>query len=306
MPNQESTFIDGIQWTDNKLEPNYEANMMRVDSRSGGALRVEYHLVDRCNLNCKSCSHYSNIVKDEVDKTIDKIKSDFDDLYEVTNKGDPTQLEKITIMGGEPLLYPDIIPAMIYIKTKFNRVPDVQLLTNGTLLNRMSPEFFQTLRDLELTVCVSIYKYIKYDPIMEILQRENIKFYSYIAGGEPGSQMFASKWLHSHYSEEDRESAQECLWRKTCTQLVDGKIYLCPLIAYFKHFDKHCDDVGYKHNFVITDEDSIDLSEVASWDELQEERGKVPHFCGYCRGSHAISQPWDITKREVSEWVHDD
>lgn len=271
-------------------------------------LRIEYHVIDKCNLNCKSCSHFSNLVDKEIPKPLAKIKDDFKLIWKLTNGGSPDCLEKVTILGGEPLLYPNLTQALDYIKNMFPYEYEqgpIQLVTNGILLPKQSPEFFHCLRKNGIRLCVSIYglRQSKYDEIFELLDNEKIDWY-WFAAYAIDDKKFSTKWLHNHFDDNYKEYAKDCTWRLTCTQLVDNKIYLCALIAYFKFFD---DKFKGQHEIKVTEEDYIDLTKVNSFEELMEKRQTmIPRFCGYCRGSHAISEPWGITKQNISEYLHDE
>lgn len=269
-------------------------------------IRIEYHVIDKCNLNCKSCSHFSNLVDKEIPKSLDKIKEDFKRIWQLTNEGSPDCVEKVTILGGEPLLYPQLIEAIDYIKSLFPHKYEhgsLNLVTNGILLTKQSPDFFECLRRNEVVVCVSIYdiKQAKYDEIFELLTKENITWYWY-AAYEYNDKRFSTKWLHNHFNDNYKEYAKDCVWRLTCTQLVDNKIYLCALIAYFKYFD---DKFKGQHNIQVTEDDYIDLTKINSFEELMEAREMIPRFCGHCRGSHAISEPWAVTKQGIDEYLQD-
>ena len=272
-------------------------------------LKIEYHLLNKCNLNCKSCSHFSCLVKSEKEKTLTQIKKDFAKIYELTNKGSSELVEKVTIMGGEPLLYKKIIQAVKYIKSLFKDV-NVELITNGMLLSKMGEEFFETIRENDITICISIYPIkLNYDKIFKLLNSKNIKSYWYtieddINNPDSNKRVFDSKFLNLNYHDEnykDNLYYQNCRWRLNCTQLVDNKLYLCPLVAYFNFFD---DEFKGQHNIEINETDHIDLNKINSFEELQIERDKVPHFCGYCRGLDHSREEWGITKRDIKEWVY--
>lgn len=270
-------------------------------------IRIEYHVLDKCNLNCKSCSHFSNLVDNEIPKPLSELKQDFTKIWQLTNFGDPECVEKVTVLGGEPLLYPDLIPALDYIKTLFPHDYDLgpmQLVTNGTLLHKQKPEFFECLRRNNVVVCVSIYniRQAKYEQIFNLLNSEGISWY-WFAAYEYDDSKFSTKWLHNHFNENYKEYAKDCVWRQSCTQLVDNKIYLCALIAYFKHFDNKFKG---QHSIKVTEEDYIDLAKIDSFSELMEATNQIPRFCGHCRGSHAISEPWEVTKQDISEYILDE
>jgi hypothetical protein len=295
----------------------------KFDGKKTEKLRIEYHVIDKCNLNCKGCSHFSNLksTNKEIPKTYEKIKHDFDKIWQITNEGSPDCIEKVTLLGGEPLLFKKLIPTIDYVKHLFpynyGEGP-LQLVTNGILLPRMKPEFFECLRRNKVEVCLSIYpttytgKKINHQELFQILDREIPgQWFWYSAGPERdpdglddamARQEFSGKWLHSHYNPDYEKYAINCHWRKTCTHLVDNKIYMCPIIAYWKYFDMEFEG---QHNFEIKDEDAIHLDRIESFEELQKEREKVPPFCGYCRGSEAFSDKWGITERSISEYVYD-
>ena len=65
---------------------------------------LETHIINKCKLNCKGCSHFSNIVDDEdapVDITV--FEKDFARLSELFD-----HIFTIRLMGGEPFLNPDM------------------------------------------------------------------------------------------------------------------------------------------------------------------------------------------------------
>lgn len=269
-------------------------------------INIEYHVTDKCNLNCKSCSHFSNLVDKEIPKSLDKIKSDFKRIWELTDQGSAECVNKVLILGGEPLIYPHLIEAIDYIKSLFPHVYDhgpLELITNGLLLPKMGPEFFECLRHNGVRVCVSIYdlKESFYQGVFDLLNREGISWY-WFSAYTPEEKLFSTKWLHNHFNENYREYATDCRWRLSCTQLVDNKIYLCALIAYFKHFDAKFPG---QHQITVTEEDYIDLDKINSFEELVEARKMVPRFCGHCRGSHAISEPWGISRKTIDEYLQD-
>lgn len=269
-------------------------------------IRIEYHVLDKCNLNCKSCSHFSNLVEKEIPKTLEQIKFDFSKIWDLTKQGSPECVEKITILGGEPLMYPYLIEAIDYIKYLFPYEYEqgpLQLVTNGILIPKQTPDFFECLRRNQIKVCVSIYdlRKSKYDEIFNILNREKIDWFWYTAY-TPEESKFSAKWLHNHFNDNYEEYAKDCTWRLSCTQLVDNKIYLCALIAYFKYFDEKFKG---QHNIQVTEQDYIDLTKINTFEELMQARQMIPRFCGHCRGSHAISEPWAITKKDITEYLWD-
>lgn len=91
---------------------------------------VEIQIVDHCNLKCDNCNHFANIAapwimsKEEFIFNITKIK---EELL-------PYGLQKIMLVGGEPLLHPQIEEFCKELKHMFPENVDLCLLTNGILL----------------------------------------------------------------------------------------------------------------------------------------------------------------------------
>jgi len=268
----------------------------------GRKLRIEYHLQDKCNLNCKACSHFSNLVKEEETKPLDKIYQDFKKIHELTNKGDSDYMENITIMGGEPLMYPYVSESMTLIRSLFSDVP-ITLLTNGILLHKMDENFWESIARNDISIQISQYP-INFDyenKIYKVLVERKVRWTTYTIL-EDDKRVFDGKWLKNKHNENYKEIHKDCRWRYNCTHLVDGKLHLCAMIAYFPIFDK---TFKGHHSISLMESDHIDLDKINSWDELQIERDKVPHFCGHCRGLDHNMEEWGRTTGEIGEYLMD-
>lgn len=91
---------------------------------------IDYHIIDKCNLNCKSCNHFSPLVVD--DNVIDphKAENDFEILKKFENR-----FELLTILGGEALLNKYISDILILANQYFPN--KIKLITNGVLKNNL-------------------------------------------------------------------------------------------------------------------------------------------------------------------------
>ena len=67
-------------------------------------LDFEVHLADHCNLNCKGCFHFCPIA-DEKYPSVQSLENDFKRIYELANG----KIGRIYLLGGEPLLHPELI-----------------------------------------------------------------------------------------------------------------------------------------------------------------------------------------------------
>ena len=98
---------------------------------------VEVYITNICNIACNNCNRYNNY-----NFKGHQLWSDYKELYTAWSK--KIRLQKITIMGGEPLMNPSVVD---WIRG-FNQLWDkrVQLLTNGTRLN-MVPGLYDVMME---------------------------------------------------------------------------------------------------------------------------------------------------------------
>jgi hypothetical protein len=89
---------------------------------------IEFYITNVCNIACDNCNRYNNY-----NFKGHQLWSDYEEAYTAWAK--KIRLQKITILGGEPLMNPSIVDWIYGI----NRLWDkrVNLLTNGTRLNHV-------------------------------------------------------------------------------------------------------------------------------------------------------------------------
>jgi len=255
---------------------------------------IEYNLTDKCNLNCKSCAAYSPLVDEDNSKSLDKIKKDFKKIYELSLNGE--KIKRVTIMGGEPLLYKyDINKAIKYIATLFNK-SEICLVTNGILIPKKDDEFFSTIKNYITTLFITQYPInINYNDIYSLLDKWDINYDVY--GTKNGKTWFYNKYLKNDYNENYKEVP---CWYRDLIILRDNKVYPCTEIAYFDYFDNKFKD---KHNLKVTDDDYIDLDKINTFEELYNAKQKITPFCGYCMGKDKHITNWSVSKKNINEWI---
>ncbi|MFZ2630632.1 MAG: radical SAM protein [Desulfosalsimonadaceae bacterium] len=107
--------------------------------------RLEINVVHHCNLSCRGCSHLSpRLPKYFVSP--DKL------LCDLTVLSKYCRPERISLIGGEPLLHPDL-PEIMNIVRKSGISDKIRVVTNGILLNRMPDQFWKNVDE----VVVSLY-----------------------------------------------------------------------------------------------------------------------------------------------------
>jgi len=104
------------------------------------------NIVDHCNLRCKGCDHFASIAEERF-VSLEHIKRDLARMSILLNGN----VKRIGVMGGEPLLHPELKQILISARVYF---PDtlIQLVTNGLLLLRQDEEFWQICRENNITL----------------------------------------------------------------------------------------------------------------------------------------------------------
>lgn len=93
---------------------------------------AQISLTERCTLKCKHCAHGCFAVdrRKSNDLTIEQVKKSADYFFHQVD-----YVYKFTLLGGEPLLYSNLVEAIIYIGEKYrNQIDIFYITTNGTLL----------------------------------------------------------------------------------------------------------------------------------------------------------------------------
>lgn len=90
--------------------------------------KIEFYITNICNLNCEGCNRFNNHSFTGWQRW-----SDYEAAY--TKWAEYIDIDRVVILGGEPLLNPDIIEWTYGLNRVFNR--NVQILSNGTRMNQV-------------------------------------------------------------------------------------------------------------------------------------------------------------------------
>lgn len=93
---------------------------------------VQFHITNRCNLNCRHCYEASKSLTESVNWSLDEFKNAIEKLWQCFAKWD--MKGEISLIGGEPTLCPDFEKMVDYLG-KRGDVANISILTNGVCLN---------------------------------------------------------------------------------------------------------------------------------------------------------------------------
>lgn len=254
-------------------------------------------VVEHCNLNCRSCVHCAPLVKEKF-MDIAEYEKDLAQLSELFHG----EMNYVLLMGGEPLLHPQINEFMRVTRAAFP-TGIIEIVTNGILLPAMGEKFWRTCHSCNVIISPTEYPInFDYNYCSEIASQCNVKYQFYFSGSKR-----MSKWypLFPSAVGEARRSAPEhysrCSMANQCVTLKEGKMYPCTPAAFAYHLKEY-----FKIDLALSQRDGIDIYSVKTGDELLEKLARPIPFCSFCDivdQDKAISFEWEISKRNPYEWL---
>jgi organic radical activating enzyme len=254
-------------------------------------LKFEIDIVANCNLNCKCCFHFSPLVNNNYVNP-EELERDFKRLSELAGRKDGN----IELMGGEPLLHPEINKIIEISRKYFDG--NITIVTNGILLPKMNEEFWQSCKKNNINILVTSYP-IKLD--RKLIKKKAI-FYS-VKLKMRMQVMKVQTWCRLPKDIQGKQniknSFKNCIIANFCISLKNGKIATCCLPLVAERFNNF-----YDQKFIVEENDYIDIYSVKNVEEIYEFLSKPIPFCRYCK----TRQPeygikWGISKKDIHEWI---
>ncbi|MDR0764691.1 MAG: hypothetical protein LBE65_03765 [Synergistaceae bacterium] len=278
-----------------QVRRNYLANKRhREGPKRRKLLKFEMHLADHCNLNCKGCNHFSPLVVKEKFLDAGIFKKDCERIAGLSGG----LLEGIRFMGGELLLHKNVVDILNTGRKYFPKAT-LDIVTNGILLPKQPKEFWETCGKNGIHIHISKYPIkINNDEIDGLARQYNVKILRLSAN--TGLQWHEMK-LDVKGGQNMEENFRLCPQANNCINLYEGKLYTCPTIAYIQYLNEY-----HGENFVVTEEDYIDIYKARSMDEILDFLCKPVQFCRYCDiKKWNATVEWGVSKKERKEWIEE-
>lgn len=260
--------IEHVYWFINKSIGGEEGDFLKDEcincSNWGTEVlpKVEMHIADYCNLNCRGCTHFSPIFNKEFPDLNDRI-SDVKIL-----KKKVSHIVLFSILGGEPFLNPDIDK---YIEEIRKILPDtyIDIVTNGLLIPKLSAEIFECIKRNRIVVSIS-----EYEPthriitlIEEILNKHGVLY-------EIRKYEEKRKFIKPLSLSGDGKYSNKCI-SNGCVNIWNGKIARCPTLMYIDRFNEvFCQK--------LPNEGIMPLRDCPDGDELLNVLQKKVPLCRHC------------------------
>lgn len=250
--------------------------------------QVEFHLVDHCNLNCAHCDHFSPLAeKNFVD--IKEVEKDFTKLRKIFDR-----IGKIYILGGEPLLHPNITEVFKPLRNLYPQ-SEIIIITNGIMLDKLGENFWQELRNYDITLSMTEYPLnIDYKKYIEKCDSLGIKSYFFSMG-----RARMQKMNLDYKGRSSKNRAFEKCTRKRCHFIRDSKLYICTPAPNIEFLNRY-----FKLNFPLTKRDYIDLDREKSASKINYLLSKPINFCRYCSDKSLDSEKYRVSNKTADEWIN--
>lgn len=239
---------------------------------------LEYFAVDHCSLKCFGCSQCSPYMEEHFSDY--KI---FEKSLQILKKY--LRPQKITILGGEPLLHPDI-DSIIRVAKESKMFEEIHITTNGTNIGRMSDNFWRDIDKLIISKYPSNSVYIDgiIDEINKKCELHNVEL----------EVRDMKNFKHIVLSEENKDSENvkeifnRCIYKFYCHTVSDNKIFRCSPVVNFSKLNNRKGFAQYDGGDYLKIEESDHF-----WDDLVSylNSNKQLAGCHFCLGTSGKSFP---------------
>lgn len=136
---------------DSLRKPHPDTYYESLDVHKAWLNGFEFHVADHCNLNCKGCGHCANLFTEQNFPELRSYERDLKRLAELFDG-----IGMIRLLGGEPLLNPQLAEFILSTKAYFPRT-ELHIVTNGLLIEQMPINLIETIRDNTVILDISVY-----------------------------------------------------------------------------------------------------------------------------------------------------
>ena len=293
--NRHKTFLNLIRIQnekDIKRVKNEFVNMVeRITPRP--YLNFVVDISHHCNLNYRGCDHFSPLAEPKF-YDLEQFRNDIKRLSELSDKTVGT----ICLMGGEPLLNPNIIE---YMRTTREYFPHtrIEIVSNGIILNNQSDDFWRNCNKFNITIVLTKYPLNTNYALAEQTAKKHNVILEYFGNTNEVTKQSYHMTLDLDGTQDCRTSFLNCYHANNCIMLKNGKIYTCTVAPNIEHFNKY-----FGKNLPLTEYDGIDIYKANNIQEILQFLAKPIPFCRFCNvKARSFGHKWGISKKDIKEWT---
>jgi len=280
-------YIPWMVSRENPLVLRFERDVLRKDPR---LQRLVVHLTDHCNLNCKGCTHFSNIARPAFADP-GQFAEEFERLSRIFS-----QINEIYLLGGEPLLHPRVTEFLEIARRHFPR-SQVKLMSNGVLVPRMPEEFWRAMHDNQILLVCDLYPIgLKVEEIEALAGRHAVE----LEWTDPRGEFFKLP-IDLSGSQDAARSFRGCGGVNNCPILREGRLYPCAYAAYSDLLTERFGVEGLEPG----EADSIAIDGTHTpWEVFDFLCRPVP-WCRFCDVDRIETYAWARSERSLAEWTRE-
>jgi len=243
---------------------------LRLDDFARRALKrkpvlhyLELHAASHCNLNCKGCFHFSNLVKTNDFPDVKQYARDLSRLGRLYEN-----IKNIRLLGGEPLLNPELPMLIRQTRKAFPRA-NIHVVSNGILYKKLEGELLEAVNACGVTIHISLYKPMagRTGELKQHFKARKIRY------GISGLILNFANYINTKGDSIPSSVIRQCPASR-CTFLHSGHIARCPLPFTIGHFSK---SISMKDEWINIHEEGLDGF------ALNKTLRKPMACCRYCR-----------------------
>ncbi len=258
-------------------------------------LSVEYNLTEHCNLSCYACDHASPLMPEKF-ASVAEFSRDFDALGRVLHS------QQLQILGGEPLLHPQILEFLAEAR-RIAIADAIVLITNGVLLHEAPDELWGLIDQLWIAVYPGVKIKLNEEERARICKEHDILL------NTREVQSFRKALINNRIDDPElvKFIFHECKMagEYSCHTVHDGRFYKCSVAPFIAprlalrgiDFDnRNIDGISLHNNPKLFE----DLDRCLN--------GPTPlAACSYCLGTSA---PWvahhQLNRQGRAQWLKED
>jgi organic radical activating enzyme len=265
-------------------------------TRTNGKVRVEafeLHVVEHCNLRCTSCCNMSPYMPERT-LAVAEVEA------VCRTMAQHLEADVFKIMGGEPLLHPQITEVIRAIRgTGISRI--VRLFTNGLLLHTMDEAFWQALDELT----ISNYSSAPVKPAMVAEIQAKARAHDVVLNIKPVAA-FSEVMSDARIDGDDemKRVYDNCWLRHRCMVVRNEKFYMCTRAAYADEFHTRLLHGAHPEDRAAARGDGVPLDTPDLGGALLEylNRAEPLESCRFCHGGAGPLAPHSqLSKADVRE-----
>lgn len=265
--------------------------VFQIDNSKPRLYQVEIELSEGCNLNCKGCFQFSNLVEGKNFADLKVFENDLEQLKKIF-----WGVGKIKLLGGEPLLNPNFL---LYIKKAREIFPDsdIRLVSNGLLIPKLSRAALKEIKNNNCTIDISNYPPTrkKLGSITSYLKEVGVSYTVSL----PINIFF--KGLLTKPSESPDAAFNNCIFTH-CHALSNGKLAACTHQFYISRLNTAF-ELNYPEEGI---DEVIDIyhTSLNGW-EINNILEQPHDFCRYCSTGMAPFK-WKTAPRgkaNADDWI---